>query len=103
MTPLDGLLVADFSRVLAGPLATMTLADLGATVVKVERPGAGDETRTWGPPRTDASTAYFDCVNRSKLGITLELTDDADQQLARELARRADVVIHNLRGMNRYG
>jgi formyl-CoA transferase len=103
MTPLDGLLVADFSRVLAGPLATMTLADLGATVVKVERPGAGDETRTWGPPWTDGSTAYFDCVNRSKLGITLELTEEADQELARELARRADVVIHNLRGMHRFG
>jgi formyl-CoA transferase len=102
MTPLDGLLVADFSRVLAGPLATMTLADLGATVVKVERPGAGDETRAWGPPWTDGSTAYFDCVNRSKLGITLELTDETDQVLARELARRADVVIHNLRGLDRY-
>ena len=103
MTPLDGLLVADFSRVLAGPLATMTLADLGATVVKVERPGAGDETRTWGPPWTDRSSAYFDCVNRSKVGITLELTDAADREVAQELARRADVVIHNMRGMERYG
>jgi formyl-CoA transferase len=103
MTPLDGLLVADFSRVLAGPLATMTLADLGATVVKVERPGAGDDTRTWGPPWTETSSAYFDCVNRSKLGITLDFTDDADRALAQELARRADVVIHNLRGMSRYG
>ena len=103
MTPLDGLLVADFSRVLAGPLATMTLADLGATVVKVERPGTGDETRAWGPPWTAGSSAYFDCVNRSKLGITLELTDPADRALAGELARRADVVIHNLRGMQRYG
>jgi crotonobetainyl-CoA:carnitine CoA-transferase CaiB-like acyl-CoA transferase len=103
MTPPDGLLVADFSRVLAGPLATMTLADLGATVVKVERPGVGDETRTWGPPWTDGSSAYFDCVNRSKLGITLDLADDADRAQAGELARRADVVIHNLRGMQRFG
>ncbi|MDT4918587.1 MAG: hypothetical protein QOH89_3287, partial [Pseudonocardiales bacterium] len=108
MTPLDGLLVADFSRVLAGPLATMTLADLGATVVKVERPGEGDETRTWGPPwtdgsGTDGSSAYFDCVNRSKLGITLDLAEAADQALAQELARRADVVIHNLRGVHRFG
>jgi formyl-CoA transferase len=103
MTPLDGLLVADFSRVLAGPLATMTLADLGATVVKVERPGAGDETRTWGPPWTGASSAYFDCVNRSKRGITLDFTDEADRARAQELARRADVVIHNLRGLHRYG
>ena len=103
MTPLDGLLVADFSRVLAGPLATMTLADLGATVVKVERPGAGDETRAWGPPWTATSSAYFDCVNRTKLGITLDLTDDSDRATAQELARRADVVVHNLRDMQRFG
>jgi formyl-CoA transferase len=101
--PLDGLLVADFSRVLAGPLATMTLADLGATVVKVERPGTGDEARMWGPPWTETSSAYFDCVNRSKLGIALDFTDPADRALAHELARRADVVVHNLRGMHRYG
>jgi alpha-methylacyl-CoA racemase len=103
MTPLDGLLVADFSRVLAGPLATMTLADLGATVVKVERPDAGDETRTWGPPWTASSSAYFECVNRGKLGVTLDLTDETDRAHAHELARRADVVVHNLRGMRRYG
>src|SRR5690349_3115434 len=101
--PLSGLVVADFSRVLAGPLATMTLADLGATVVKVERPGTGDETRMWGPPWTDGSSAYFDCVNRSKLGLTLDLASDGDRPLAQELARRADVVIHNLRGMHRFG
>ncbi|HZC72786.1 MAG TPA: CoA transferase [Jatrophihabitans sp.] len=101
--PLDGLLVADFSRVLAGPLATMTLADLGATVVKVERPGIGDDTRAWGPPWTPTSSAYFDCVNRSKMDVALEFTDPADRALARELARRADVVVHNLRGMDRYG
>jgi crotonobetainyl-CoA:carnitine CoA-transferase CaiB-like acyl-CoA transferase len=103
MTPLSGLLVADFSRVLAGPLATMTLADLGATVVKVERPGAGDDTRTWGPPWTASSSAYFDCVNRGKLGVTLDLADESDRAHAHELARRADVMIHNLRGMHRYG
>ena len=103
MTPLDGLLVADFSRVLAGPFATMALADLGATVVKVERPGTGDETRTWGPPWTEGSTAYFDCVNRTKLGLTLDLTDPDDRAAAAELARRADVVVHNLLGIARYG
>jgi formyl-CoA transferase len=105
-TPLHGLLVADFSRVLAGPLATMTLADLGATVVKVERPEVGDETRAWGPPWTSGAngpSAYFDCVNRSKLGITLDLADPAERAAAHELARRADVVIHNLRGMDRFG
>ena len=103
MTPLDGLLVADFSRVLAGPLATMTLADLGATVIKVERPGVGDETRSWGPPWTDGSSAYYDCVNRTKLGLTLDLADPTDRGQAVELARRADVVVHNLRGLHRFG
>ena len=103
MTPLDGLLVADFSRVLAGPLATMTLADLGATVVKVERPGVGDETRSWGPPWTDGSSAYYDCVNRTKFGVRLDLADPGDRADAVELARRADVVVHNLRGLDRYG
>lgn len=95
--PLDGILVADFSRVLAGPLCTMTLADLGATVVKVERPGCGDDTRAWGPPWSAASTTYFDSVNRSKLGIALDLTDGADRALGQELAHRADVVVENFR------
>jgi crotonobetainyl-CoA:carnitine CoA-transferase CaiB-like acyl-CoA transferase len=71
--------------------------------VKVERPGVGDETRAWGPPWTDGSSAYFDCVNRSKLGITLDLAGDEDRLLAAELARRADVVIHNLRDVHRFG
>ena len=65
--PLAGVLVADFSRVLAGPLATAVLADLGATVIKVERPGTGDDTRSWGPPWTEGNTSsYFECANRSK-------------------------------------
>ncbi|MDI6100328.1 CoA transferase [Actinoplanes sp. NEAU-A12] len=103
--PLAGLLVADFSRVLAGPLATMTLADLGATVVKVERPGAGDDTRSWGPPWTATSSAYFDGLNRSKYSLTLDLADPADRTAAGDLAARADVVIHNLRpaGMLSFG
>jgi crotonobetainyl-CoA:carnitine CoA-transferase CaiB-like acyl-CoA transferase len=95
--PLEGLLVADFSRVLAGPLCTMTLADLGATVVTVERPGTGDDTRAWGPPWSAGATAYFDSVNRSKLGVALDLADPDGQGLARELARRADVVVENFR------
>lgn len=103
MTLLDGLLVADFSRVLAGPLATMTLADLGATVVKVERPEGGDETRSWGPPWSASSSTYFDSVNRSKLGVTLDLAAPDDLRAAHELARRADVVVHNLRGLERFG
>jgi formyl-CoA transferase len=93
--PLDGLIVADFSRVLAGPMATMTLADLGATVIKVERPGSGDDTRSWGPPWTAAGSSYFESVNRSKHGICLDFGDPDDLAVARELARRADVVIHN--------
>ena len=71
---LDGIVVADFSRVLAGPYATMLLADLGATVVKVERPGAGDDTRAWGPPfAADGQSTYFQSVNRNKVSIALDL------------------------------
>ncbi|MFI0788590.1 CaiB/BaiF CoA transferase family protein [Streptomyces lydicus] len=95
---LDGILVADFSRVLAGPLAAATLADLGADVIKVERPGAGDDTRAWGPPFTaDGTAAYFDAANRSKRGLALDLGDPDDAAAARELARRADVLIENFR------
>ncbi|MBB6627800.1 CoA transferase [Nocardioides sp. KIGAM211] len=95
--PLHGLVVADFSRVLAGPLAGVTLADLGATVIKVERPGVGDDTRHWGPPWTDNSSSYFECANRSKQSVELDLGDETDRALAIELARRADVVLENYR------
>ena len=103
--PLEGVLVADFSRVLAGPLATATLADLGARVVKVERPGSGDDTRSWGPPWTTNSSAYFESANRGKESIVLDLRDPADRQLARELARRADVFVENFRSgaLERHG
>ncbi|GAA2600872.1 CoA transferase [Streptomyces tubercidicus] len=95
---LDDVLVADFSRVLAGPLAAATLADLGAEVIKVERPGTGDDTRAWGPPfAADRTAAYFDAANRSKRGMTLDLGDPDDAAAARELARRADVLIENFR------
>src|SRR3954453_13716070 len=93
--PLHGVLVADFSRVLAGPLATATLADLGARVVKVERPGVGDDTRSWGPPWTANTSSYFESANRSKESVTLDLPDPADQHLAHELSRRADVLVEN--------
>ncbi len=95
--PLDGVLVADFSRVLAGPLATMTMADLGARVVKVERPGVGDETRGWGPPWSAHASTYFESVNRGKESLALDLADEADHALALELATRADVVIENFK------
>ncbi|MDX8033310.1 CoA transferase [Lentzea sp. BCCO 10_0856] len=102
--PLEGLLVADFSRVLAGPYATMLLADMGASVVKVEGP-QGDETRTWMPPvREDVSTYYLG-INRGKRSIALDLRDETDAELGRELARRADVVIENFKpgGLAKYG
>lgn len=95
--PLAGVLVADFSRVLAGPLAAATLADLGATVVKVERPGRGDDTREWGPPWTGNSSSYFEAANRGKKSVQLDLDDPSDRVLATELARRADVVIENFK------
>lgn len=95
--PLDGVVVADFSRVLAGPLACMMLADLGATVIKVERPHVGDDTRSWGPPWTDNSSSYFECANRSKRSVVLDLDLEVDLILARELARRADVLVENFR------
>lgn len=103
--PLDGVLVADFSRVLAGPLATMFLADLGATVVKVERPHTGDDTRRWGPPFIGDTTTYFTSVNRNKRSLTLDLDDPADVALAQTLASQADVLVENFRpgSLARYG
>lgn len=103
--PLEGILVADFSRILAGPLATVTLADLGARVIKVERPGTGDDTRGWGPPYSATGATYFEGVNRNKESICLDLSDEADLALARELALRADVLVENFKpgGMDRLG
>lgn len=102
---LDGVVVVDFGRVLAAPYATMLLADLGADVIKVERPGTGDETRAWGPPFHDGTSTYFLGLNRNKRSIALDLTDPDDAAHAYELARRADVVVENFRPgtMERYG
>ncbi len=95
--PLAGLLVADFSRVLAGPYCTMLLGDLGADVVKVESPD-GDDTRTWKPPTTpDDVSTYWLAVNRNKRSVVLDLKATADLTAAHELARRADVVIENFK------
>jgi crotonobetainyl-CoA:carnitine CoA-transferase CaiB-like acyl-CoA transferase len=94
---LDGLLVADFSRVLAGPLCTQTLGDLGADVVKVERPGTGDDTRTWGPPWVADGATYYLGLNRNKRSVTLDLADAGDARLARRLAERADVLVESFR------
>ena len=102
--PLAGVLVADFSRVLAGPYASMLLADMGADVVKVESPG-GDDTRTWVPPVRDGVSTYFLGVNRNKRSVALDLKDPADAALARELAGRADVLLENFKpgGLDRFG
>jgi crotonobetainyl-CoA:carnitine CoA-transferase CaiB-like acyl-CoA transferase len=97
--PLAGLRVLDLSRVLAGPLCTMVLGDLGADVIKVERPGTGDDTRAWGPPWAQGpagrEAAYYLCVNRNKRSVAADLKTAAGQALIRRLARTADVVVEN--------
>jgi crotonobetainyl-CoA:carnitine CoA-transferase CaiB-like acyl-CoA transferase len=95
--PLEGLLVADFSRVLAGPFATMLLGDLGADVVKVEHPDGGDETRGWGPPWYGGHSTYYLAVNRNKRSVALDLKTDAGRRAARALAGRADVLVENFK------
>src|SRR3954449_10215503 len=97
MPPLEGILVADFSRVLAGPLAAMLLGDLGADVIKVERPDGGDDTRAWGPPWHEGESTYYLGLNRNKRSIALDLADEDDRALARELGARADVLIESFR------
>jgi crotonobetainyl-CoA:carnitine CoA-transferase CaiB-like acyl-CoA transferase len=95
---LGRLRILDFSRVLAGPLATMTLADLGAEVTKVERPGSGDDTRSWGPPYdAEGEATYFQAVNRNKRSVALDLREPGDLAEARRLALAADVVVENFR------
>src|SRR5678815_2728406 len=94
---LDGIVVADFSRVLAGPFATMTLGDLGADIVKVERPGAGDDTRAWGPPWLGEASTYYLTMNRNKRSVALDLADPADLKLAHRLIERADILVENFR------
>jgi crotonobetainyl-CoA:carnitine CoA-transferase CaiB-like acyl-CoA transferase len=93
--PLDDILVADFSRVLAGPLCTQLLADAGARVIKVEEPLRGDETRRWGPPFVRGVSAYFLSINRGKQSLTLNLKSDGGRDVARRLIDRADVVVDN--------
>ena len=101
---LDGIIVADFSRVLAGPYATMLLADMGATVIKVESPD-GDDTRAWQPPVRDDQATYFLSVNRNKHAIALDLKDDDDLATAHQLLAKADVFIENWKpgGLAKFG
>lgn len=103
--PLSGVVVADFGRVLAAPYATMLLADLGADVIKVERPGAGDDTRAWGPPHAHGESTYFLSVNRNKRSFVIDLGTPEGRRDAHELVRRADVLFENFRPgtMDRHG
>jgi formyl-CoA transferase len=94
---LDGIRVLDLSRHLAGPYCAMMLGDLGAEVIKIERPGVGDESRHWGPPFFDGESAYYLCCNRNKQSLTLNLKHERGLAIARELARHSDVVIENFR------
>ena len=109
--PLTGVRVLDLSRVLAGPWATQTLADLGAEVIKIERPGAGDDTRHWGPPFTTTAdgqpgdAAYFLCANRGKKSVELDIASPEGAEAVRRLAATCDVVVENFKtgGLKKYG
>jgi crotonobetainyl-CoA:carnitine CoA-transferase CaiB-like acyl-CoA transferase len=104
--PLAGLKVLELARILAGPWAGQLLADLGAEVIKIERPGRGDDTRSWGPPfASDGSAAYFHACNRGKSSVTIDLESAAGQEQVRELARQSDVLIENFKvgGLAQYG
>lgn len=112
MNALDGIRVLDLSRVLAGPWCTQTLADLGADVIKIERPGTGDDTRTWGPPflkdrdgQDTAEAAYYLGTNRNKRSVTCDIAQPEGQALVRELARHCHVFVENFKvgDMARYG
>ena len=112
MNSLDGIRILDLSRVLAGPWCTQTLADLGADVIKIERPGSGDDTRTWGPPflkdaegNDTAEAAYYLGANRNKRSVTCDISQPAGQTLIRELAAHCDVFVENFKvgDMARYG
>ena len=110
-SPLTGVRVLDLSRVLAGPWATQLLADLGAEVIKIERPGAGDDTRHWGPPftrRTDGDpgdAAYFLCANRGKQSVALDIASSEGADIVRRMAADADVLVENFKtgGLKKYG
>ena len=108
---LDGIKIVDLSRVLAGPWSTQNLADLGADVIKVERPGVGDDTRSWGPPfvsHTEGNAqdaAYFFCTNRNKRSLTLDFTTEKGRDILFKLIAQADVLIENYKvgGLKKYG
>jgi len=103
--PLEGVVIADFTRILAGPLCTMVLADLGAEVIKIERPETGDDTRTWGPPFVGDDAAYFLSINRNKRSIELDLADPDDFETVLQIIERSDVLVENFRSgvMSKFG
>ena len=94
---LEGIRVLDLSRVLAGPMCAMTLADLGAEVIKVERPGCGDDVRQWGPPYAGTESAYYLALNRNKRSITINLSTETGRRIVRQLAAQSDVVVENFK------
>ena len=96
-SPLAGFRILDLSRVLAGPFCTMLLGDLGAEVIKIERPGTGDDTRAWGPPFVSGESAYYLCANRNKKSLTVNLKAAAGQEIIRRLARVSDVLVENFK------
>lgn len=108
---LEGVVVLDLSRILAGPWSTQNLADLGADVIKVERPGQGDDTRSWGPPFVNTAdgqpqdAAYYFCANRGKRSITLDFTKEAGRKIILDLAAKADILVENYKvgGLKKYG
>src|SRR5438477_813884 len=109
--PLSHLTVLDLSRVLAGPWCTQLLADLGATVIKIERPHTGDDTRAWGPPylkdaegRDTTESAYYLSCNHGKLSVAVDFTHADGQRIVRDLAQRADVLVENYKvgGLAKY-
>lgn len=93
--PLDGLKILDISRILAGPYCTMILGDLGAEIIKVEKPGAGDDTRSWGPPFCGKESVYFLTVNRNKKSIAIDIRTKDGQDLIQKLAKQCDVMVEN--------
>ena len=90
--PLTGIRVIDLTRILAGPICTMNLGDMGAEIIKIERPGKGDDTRDWGPPFVEGQAAYFLCANRSKKSVTLDLKNEQGKDILRQLISKSDVV-----------
>ena len=97
LQPLEGFRILDLSRVLAGPYCTMLLGDLGAEVIKVERPGVGDDTRAWGPPFVGGESAYYLCANRNKKSITVNLKSAEGQKIIRQLVQLSDVLVENFK------